>query len=203
MCVDTKGYAWERPAMASDLSYFEKAFPGIDFRAFLEAMSRDCAKPLCVDMALIGAMLSTPPDDLGMCFVPFCGIEGMQRVVVKLPVMTQIVDWCENSALGTDMWEHASEISEEQHRGRFHFAMQCGCGFVARTAVQSGAWQAWQQRFNRSRADIYGRSRIVRRETNSIEGLDITPAQLQTWRRMREVLCALPAVQIKESRAAA
>jgi hypothetical protein len=31
MCVDTKGYDWERPAMPSDCAVLAEHFPNIDF----------------------------------------------------------------------------------------------------------------------------------------------------------------------------
>ena len=138
-----------------------------------------------------------------MCFVPFVGIEQQTRAAVKLPVMTQIVDWFENSALGSDMWAHASDWCESVDGGRFHFAMNCGCGKVSAEARQGGNWTLWKTEFNRSRAEIYGRTRIVNRDTNSIAGLDISPAQLTMWYRMRRCLEALPAVAVGVDRRAA
>lgn len=192
MCVDTKGYSWERPAERSDIAILEKHFSGVDFQGLLEAMSKDGAKPLTSDLVLVGAMANTQPDDLGMREVPFCGVEHGTRTVVKLPVMDQIVEWLENSALGTDMWQNASEWAEKNHGARFHFAMNCGCGLVANAARESGKWQIWKERFNRSRAHLYGQTRVVRRNIDSIAGLSMTQAQLDMWFRMRECLEALP-----------
>jgi len=193
MCVDTKGYPWERPAVESDIPVIESHFPGVDFSGLLEAMSQDGAQPLTTDLVLAGAMLNSSQDDLGMKYVPFSGLEGSTRRMVKLPVMDQVVEWCENSALGTDMWQHASDWCEKSHNGRFHFAMNCGCGCVSREAYADGRWQAWKERFNRSRADVFGRTTVVRRDINSIEGTDITASQLHMWYRMRSCLEALVA----------
>lgn len=135
--------------------------------------------------------MSTPPDELGMCYVPFVGLNQRTREMVKLPVMEQVVDWCENSALGTDRG-HASDWCEDWYGGRFHFAMNCGCGKVSSDAKKLGNWQLWKQRFNQSRADVFGRTRIVKQDSNSIEGLDITPSQLLMWYRIRQTLESLP-----------
>ncbi len=202
MCVDTQEQAWERPAVSADIPLLAQYFPGIDFPSLLAVMSRDGAKPLTTDLTLIGAMLSTAPDDLGMGFVPFAGLHQKTGAIVKLPVMAQIVAWFENSALGTDMWHHASDWSQQRHGGQFHFAMDCGCGFVSARAKQNGQWQAWQQRFNASRADVYGRTRVVWWTTNSLVDLDITPTQLSMWLRMRAALAALPRLSVAQVRQA-
>ena len=83
MCVDTKGYDWERPAVEADCEVFSKFFPDIDFKGLLGAMSSDGAKPLTVDIALVGAMMHTKSDDLGMSYVPFSGLETGTKNVVK------------------------------------------------------------------------------------------------------------------------
>jgi hypothetical protein len=192
MCVDYQGYDWERPAEKSDVTYFSRQFPNIDFAGFLDAMSQDGARPLTTDLALIGGMLSTEPDALGMCFVPFVGVENGTNNVVKLPVMNQIVEWFENSALGSDMWQHASDFCEKNYGGRFHFAMNCGCGMVSNQAKESGSWSKWQQVFNTQRTNLYGKTRVVSSSSNTIETNDITSKQLMIWYRMREALESLP-----------
>ncbi|HRC26306.1 MAG TPA: hypothetical protein PKX87_02625 [Alphaproteobacteria bacterium] len=202
MCVDTKGLDWERPAVASDIPTLSKSFPNVDFEGLLEAMSQDGAKPLTTDLALVGAMMNTPPDDLGMRYVPFTGLKLGTREVVKLPVMDQIVNWLENTALGTDMWANASEWCESRNGTRVHFAMNCGCGLVATSGYRTGQWKAWKARFNASRADVFGKTSVVRAETNALEGLDITPAQLQMWHRMRACLESLPAARQDMAKAA-
>ncbi|MDD9899617.1 MAG: hypothetical protein OXT65_01395 [Alphaproteobacteria bacterium] len=204
MCVDTKGYSWERPATASDCGIMATHFPGIDFEGLLTAMSQDGAQPLTADLALVGAMMHTQPDDCGMRYVPFTGIEtaGGNRVA-KLPVMDQIVDWLENSALGTDMWENASDWCEQSVGARVHFAMNCGCGLVAVSAYDNGLWSAWKKRFNAARAHLFGRTSVIRRENDSIEGLDITAAHLMIWRRLRQCLEALPAAEVERPALAA
>jgi hypothetical protein len=193
MCVDSKDFSWERPVTESDLKYFETEFPNVDFKKFMDAMSKDGGVPLTTDMALIGGMLNTQPDDLGMCYVPFTGFELGTQNVVKLPVMDQMVEWFENTALGTDMWNHASDVSENLYGGRFHFAMNCGCGFVANNTKKIGNWSKWQVRFNNSRRNLFGRTKIIHRTSNDVRGLDITKEQLAIWERMRRVLEALPA----------
>ncbi len=194
MCVDTKGYDWERPAAKSDCAILASHFPGVDFEGLLEAMSKDSAVPLTTDLALVGAMMNTAPDDLGMRPIPFSAIQNDgSRIVVKLPVMDQVVEWFENSALGTDMWNNASDWCEQQNGTRVHFAMNCSCGLVEVSAYENGQWTAWKERFNKSRAHLFGRTKVVRRDTNSISGLDITNAQLMMWYRIRACLEALPA----------
>ncbi|BBO34182.1 hypothetical protein [Lacipirellula parvula] len=195
MCVDNKGYPWERPATEADAATIGEHFPNIDFAELLAVMSQDMAKPLTTDLVLIGAMLSSCSDDLGMCYVPFTGLEAGSKNMVKLPVMDQVVDWFENSALGTDMWHHASDWCEKRHGGRFHFCMNCGCGFVSLEAHQDSRWKSWQVRFNLSRASVFGATSVVRRDLNSILNTDITDAQLAMWHRIRTCLESLPSYQ--------
>jgi hypothetical protein len=194
MCVDTKGYNWERPAVGTDCAIMAAHFSGIDFSGLLAAMSQDGAKPLTSDLALVGAMMHTPADDKGMRYVPFTGVVADTQTVAKLPVMDQISEWLENSALGTDMWANASDWCEAQNGTRVHFAMNCGCGLVAVAGYQDGTWAGWKKRFNDSRAHLFGRTKVVVRDTNSIAGTDITAAQLMMWHRIRACLEALPAV---------
>jgi hypothetical protein len=193
MCVNTKNYAWERPARVEDCAIISEHFSNIDFQGLLTAMSQDNAYPLTSDLVLVGAMMHTPADDLGMRPVPFTCINLKTREVVKLPVMEQIVDWFENTALGSDMWQHASDWTEKKNGTRVHFAMNCSCGLVETAAYHDGRWQAWKVRFNQSRSDLYGRTRIGDWPTNSIEGLDITPQQFEMWQRIRNCLEALSA----------
>lgn len=199
MCVDAKGYDWERPAAETDCGVLADHFPGVDFSGLLQAMSKDGARPLTADLALVGAMMHTPPDDGGMRYVPFTGIEKQgSRNVVKLPVMDQISAWFENSALGSDMWKNASDFCERQMGARVHFAMNCGCGLVAVAAYKNGQWAAWKERFNASRAHLFGRTTVIRRDSDAIAGLDITEAQLAIWQRIRRCLEALPAEQAQK-----
>jgi hypothetical protein len=192
MCVDTKGHDWERPANKEDCAVLAGHFSGVDFGGLLDAMSADGARPLTTDLALVGAMMHTPPDDRGMRYVPFTCVETSgTRNVVKLPVMDQIVEWFENSALGTDMWKNASDWCEKQMGARVHFAMNCGCGLVAVTAYKNGLWKSWKERFNASRAHLFGRTTVIRRAADDVTGLDITPAQLAVWKRVRACLEAL------------
>lgn len=203
MCVNTKNYDWERPAVESDCGIFSRFFPGVDFKGLLAAMSLDGAKPLTSDLALVGAMMHTPADDGGMRYVPFSAVNKKTRDIVKLPVMDQIVEWFENTALGTDMWKNASDWCERQNGTRVHFAMNCGCGLVATTAYTNGQWTNWKKRFNASHADLYGRTRVTQRGVDSIADLDMTQAQLKMWKRIRECLEALPAEKISEEKMAA
>jgi hypothetical protein len=115
MCVDTKGHHWERPAMKSDCETLSHYFQDVDFDGLLDAMSQDGARPLTTDLALVGAMMHTKPDDRGMRYVPFTAVETNGSCnVVKLPVMDQIVEWFENTALGSDMWKNASDWCEKK-----------------------------------------------------------------------------------------
>jgi hypothetical protein len=192
MCVQAKGYRWERPAVVEDCPVIESYFPGVDYQGLLTAMSQDKALPLTTDLVLFGAMFHTPTDDLGMRYVPFTAIEkGNSVCVVKLPVMETIVDWFENTALGTDMWNHASNWCEKGYGMRVHFAMNCGCGLVDTSNYKNGVWTAWKERFNTSRAHLYGRTTVTIRETDGLENIDITESQLQMWHRIRNCLEAL------------
>lgn len=202
MCVDSKGYTWERPATYGDCAVLAEHFPQINFASLLAAMSKDGAVPLTTDLALVGAMMHTQPDDRGMRTVPFSAIETVRsQNVIKLPVMDQIVEWFENSALGTDMWNNASDWCEAEMGARVHFAMNCNCGLVATSAYTNGVWQSWKERFNASRAHLYGRTKVVTRKTDSIDGLDMTFAQLAMWKRIRKCLEALPAVATETAEA--
>ena len=203
MCVQTKGYHWERPATEADCKIMSEHFSGVDFSGLLAAMSQDGAKPLTTDLALVGAMMHTAPDDLGMRYVPFSAIEtNNSQNVIKLPVMEQVLDWLENSALGTDMWQNASDWCEAQNGTRVHFAMNCGCGLVAVADEQNGTWTAWKKRFNDSRAHLFGRTNVVTAKTNDVTGLDMTEQQLAIWMRLRRCLEALPAESTAELKAA-
>jgi hypothetical protein len=71
--------------------------------------------------------------------------------------------------------------------------MNCGCGLVAVSAYKNGQWTAWKERFNASRAHLFGRTMVNVRDADMIDGLDITPAQLMMWKRIRMALEALPA----------
>lgn len=192
MCVNTKNYAWERPARKSDCSIISEYFPNIDFEDLLEVMSKDNAFPLTSDLVLVGAMMHTPPDDMGMRPVPFTCINLKTREVVKLPIMEQIVDWFENTALGSDMWQHVSDWTEKKIGARVHFAMNCNCGLVDTSAYEDGRWYKWKVRFNQERADLYGRTRVGEWLTDQIQGLDITPQQFETWKQIRRCLESLP-----------
>jgi hypothetical protein len=204
MCVDTKNYNWERPATEADCAVMAQHFTGVDFNGLLAAMSQDGAKPLTTDLALVGAMMHTEADDRGMRYVPFTCVEtNGSRNVVKLPVMEQIGEWFENTALGSDMWKNASDFCEKQMGARVHFAMNCGCGLVAVTAYKNGMWKAWKERFNASRAHLFGRTTVKTRGTDSIDGLDMTAAQLMMWKRIRGCLEALPAEKATDVKQAA
>lgn len=204
MCVDTKGHHWERPATRSDCGVLSHYFQDVDFDGLLDAMSQDGARPLTTDLALVGAMMHTPPDDRGMRYVPFTAVEtNGSRNVVKLPVMDQIVEWFENTALGSDMWKNASDWCEKKMGARVHFAMNCGCGLVAVSAYKNGQWKAWKERFNASRAHLFGRTVLNVREADSVEGLDMTSAQLMMWQRIRMSLEALPAEETLAEKIAA
>lgn len=203
MCVDAKGYDWERPAVEADCAVMGEHFPGVDFSGLLAAMSKDDAKPLTADLALVGAMMHTEADSLGMRYVPFSAIDQNTRDIVKLPVMDQVSDWFENSALGTDMWNNASDWCEKEMGARVHFAMNCGCGLVAVSGYKTGTWASWKKRFNNERADLFGRTRVVKRGVDSVGGLDMTAKQLEMWKRIRTCLEVLPAVSFEDRKMAA
>lgn len=191
MCVETKNQAWERPADEMDIPILEKHFPGINFKGMFEAMRVDGCVPLTVDLTLFAGILSVEKDDLGMRFVPFAGSSSKNpRAVVKLSVMEGIVDWMENTALGSYMWRAGSEWAEQEYGCRVEFSMNCGCGSVCCESYENGFWPQWVRRFNESRRHMYGRTSIVWQST--IEGTDITQDQFHTWKRMRTALEALP-----------
>src|SRR5688572_17908099 len=118
MCVNTKNYHWERPALEADYEILGNYFPGIDFKGLLTAMSKDKARPLTSDLVLVGALIHSSTNEFGIRSVPFSCIEELTQNIVKLPVMDQIVEWFENSALGTDMWQNASDWMESHYGAR-------------------------------------------------------------------------------------
>jgi hypothetical protein len=178
--------------VTEDASIFERHFPGIDFHAALAAMSVDGCVPLTADLAIVGATLSMQADDLGVRFFPFTGVDVAARTCVKTPEMDNIVEWMENTALGSYMWQKASDWMEGSHGCRLEFAMDCGCGVVAMEQYANGTWREWVRRFNAVRRTVYGRTAIERRQ--SIDGTTMTEAQRRMWQRVRAVLEALPAV---------
>lgn len=191
MCVETKNRAWERPAEETDIPILSKHFPFINFNGMLEAMSVDGCVPLTTDLVLFAGILSAERDDLGMRYIPFAGRDPRApQMVVKLSVMDGIVDWMENTALGSYMWQAGSQWAEQEYGCKVEFSMNCGCGSVCCESYENGAWPEWVRRFNESRRLMYGRTNIERR--SSIEGTDITKDQLLMWVRMRNALEALP-----------
>jgi hypothetical protein len=194
MCVDTKGYAWERPAAKSDCAILASHFPGIDFEGLLEAMSKDSFVPMTTDMVLFAATAGLEPDEFGVRSLPLTAIpKDGSLAVVKLPVMDHIVEWFENSAMGYDMWQNVSDWSEKREETRVHFDCKCNQCIVPVETYDNGQWSQRKVQYNQSRAHLVGRAKIVRRETNSLEGLDMTPSQLMMWHRIRKCLEALPA----------
>jgi hypothetical protein len=195
MCVQTKNLPWERPAEESDIPYFERQFPGINFSGMLKAMSVDGCVPLTSDLALFAGILSVEEDDLGMRNIPFAGIDLQNpSTVVKLNVMENIVEWMENTALGGYMWRAASDWAEQEYGCKVEFSMDCGCGSVCCESYDNGNWVRWVRRFNESRRHAYGRTNI--RWQEGIVGTDITLNQFHIWHRMKEVLESLPACSI-------
>jgi hypothetical protein len=193
MCVQTNHSPWERPAAPEDLPIFGRRFPGIDFRAAFEAMSVDGCVPLTADLAIVGATLSTPEDDLGVRFLPFTAVDVDRKTCVKIPEMDDIVPWMENSALGTYMWREASAWMEREHGCRIEFAMNCGCGSVRTASYANGDWRHWVRRFNEVRKDLYGLTEVARRD--SIAGTTMTEAQRTMWKRIRATLAELPDIR--------
>lgn len=198
MCVNTQNLAWERPATAADCAVMAEHFPGLDYQGLLTAMQADGALPLTSDLALVGAMWHSRADASNVRYVPFSAPVKNTTQIAQLPIMAQIVEWFENSALGTDMWQAASNWLEAHHGVRVHFTMNCGCGLVCTEAYTNGVWTAWKQQFNASRSHLYGRTQVVERDSNSLEGLDMSAAELMIWQRIRTCLesCAA-AVQEK------
>ncbi len=193
MCITTKNQAWERPAEEADIPVFEKHFPNINFRGMFDAMRVDGCVPLTVDFVLFAGILSVEKDDLGMRFLPFSGSHSTDaQTVVKLSVMEGIVDWMENTALGSYMWRVASEWATEEYGCKVEFSMNCGCGAVCSESYKNGDWVRWVRRFNGSRCHMYGRTTLVWQST--IEGTDITQGQFHMWQRMRAALEDLPAI---------
>ena len=193
MCVQTQHNDWERPAEVSDLPLIEKHFPDYALEEAFDRMSENGFQPLTSDLVLLAAMLATPADAGGMRYVPFSGLDTTTSDMVKLPVMDQIEQWFENTALGSDMWKQASDWTEEVCDGRVHFAMNCGCGIVDVRAYGNGKWSQWLKDFNASRAQVVGRTSVVRYETNDVSRCDITSQQLLIWNRIRSCLESLPA----------
>lgn len=202
MCVQKRGLAFEGPTQKSDFAILSSAYPGIDFAGLNAAMSVHGFMPLAVDLAVIGAAMSITPDAWGVSFLPFAGVRSPDMAMVKLADMDGIVEWAENSALGTDMWRAASDYLAEHHNVEIRFTMDCGCGVVQSRAVDNGSWYEWLRHFNSVRRDIFGRTNVIWLEDNSIARTDITPEQQQAWAKMRSVLLSLsPRVAINDKMA--
>ncbi|PIR83548.1 hypothetical protein COU18_02590 [Candidatus Kaiserbacteria bacterium CG10_big_fil_rev_8_21_14_0_10_51_14] len=197
MCVQTANKPWERPAAVQDFPILAKHFPGVDFQGMHSAMSVDGCVPLTTDLVLSAAILASEEDSLGMRFLPFVGLDSLSgsATVVTIPEMDNIVEWMENTALGGHMWRKGSEWAERNHGRRIEFSMNCGAGSVGLECYGNGNWQQWVTDFNASRRNVYGRTNTERRLT--IEGTDITSAQLMMWRRIRTALADLPAIATK------
>lgn len=167
-----------------------------------KAMSVYGFRPLTTDLVLLAAMLDTQPDDLGVRYVPFAGMDRRSpRTVVKLPAMQGIVEWLENTALGTDMWLAASKWTKTYQDCEIRFTMDCGCGLVPTSAFIRGTWNTWLERFNLSRSAAYGRTNVAwpqEMKPYFLKYTDFTSTQFEMWLRMRSALRSLPAVSENE-----
>ncbi len=197
MCVQTKNLPWERPAMALDLPEISHEFPGVDYEELLGRMSENFALPLVTDLVLFGAMYHSTPDSYGLRTVPFSAFEPGTNNVIKLPVMSQAVEWFENTALGSEMWSRASRWSRLNHDCEVRFAMNCNCGLVPTQALSSKTWTVWEQNFNLERQALFGRTNVVYRTRNDISGTNMTKDQLLIWLRIERCLSSIAATSEK------
>jgi hypothetical protein len=192
MCVQQRGLAFERPAGPSDFEVLARHFPGFDFRGLYEAMSVYGFRPLVVDLVMVAAVSGLPADEYGVRSLPFSGLEAGTGNIVKLPVMDGVVDWMENSALGSAMWDAANAYLACQRRF-VAFTMNCNCISVDAAAKADGRYGKYLTRFNASRAEVVGRTNVVWRDGDDISGTDITNEQLVMWQLVRAALFAVPA----------
>ncbi len=193
MCVEWRGLPWERPAVPADFAVLERHFDKVDFAGALEAMSVWGFTPLATDLVLVAGLMSGAEDDFGFRHVPFAGLDLVSGTIVKTLDMDGIVDWFENTALGSEMWASVSRWTGRVYGQGLAFAMNCGCALFPNRARTDGRLEAWTRRFNESRRNVVGRTTIKIR--NSVFGTDITEEQAVMWRRMRDALQALPARQ--------
>lgn len=191
MCVQQKNHVFEGPAQTSDITILSKKYPNINFYELKNAMSKYGGLPLASDLAMIGAAMSLPKDDFGIRRFPLSAIRAQDQCMIKLPVMKDIVDWLENSALGTDMWLAANEWLKANHGVTVRFTMNCDCNIVPEDAILDGRWAKWLTRFNQQRLSIYGRTHVVNLESDDITDLNMSSDQLDSWKVMREVLLSL------------
>lgn len=195
MCVQTAEKPWERPATKQDCAVLARYFPGIpeaDLQAVFEAMSEDGGVPLATDLVLLGAVLSIDPDEFGIRSIPFTAVDLRTNTCVKIPEMDNIVEWMENSALGSHMWRKANEWLEQTYDCRVEFTMDCGCGIVPIEHFADGRYQQWIRRFNDERRTIYGRTNVERRD--SIGGTTMSINERFMWEYIRTTLEALTTV---------
>lgn len=193
MCVDERGFPWERPARETDIPLLSKHFPGIDLEGAFRAMKVYGFQPLPTDLALIGALFSSTPDKDGVRSVPFSGYDLKKKTIFKLEAMDGIVAWMENTALGTAMWRSVSDWTRKTRGTVIEFTMKCGCIELSAEDLENGNYGKWLERFHASRADIrgvFGQSHLP--ITDDIQGTDVTFEQFLMWKRMRRTLETLP-----------
>jgi hypothetical protein len=189
MCVKETGLPWERHASPEDCEVLSIIFPGIDFTGIYRAMNVHGFRPVPTDLVLLGGLFSSMPDDAGVRSVPFSGFDPKRREIVKLHVMRGIVEWMENSALGTAMWRSVSEWTMRTRGTVIEFTMKCNCIEVPLRVFHGPEYGEWLECHHASRADtvgVFGRSGLPQR--SSIRGTDITPDQFAIWKKMRFAL---------------
>lgn len=189
MCVKESGLPWERYATPADCVVLSTVFPGVDFADMMSAMSVHGFRPVPTDLVLLGGLFSSTPDAIGIRSVPFSGFDRKRREIVKLSVMSGIVEWMENSALGTAMWRSVSEWTRRTRGTVIEFTMKCHCIEVPVSVFDGLEYGKWLERHHASRAGVtgvFGRSGLPVRKTNI--GTDITGEQFMLWRTMRHAL---------------
>jgi L-rhamnose mutarotase len=190
MCVQTANMPWEREATKEDAKILQTFFKGVDLEGFLKVMQEDGCVPLPTDLSLIGAVLTMKVNEYNLPYLPFTALEFSTKSCVKIPEMENIVDWMENTALGSFMWEKANKFAELNYGRKFYFSMDCGCEAPLVSQFSDGTVRNFNIFLNKQAKDLYGKTNVV--YSDSISNTNMSEYQRSIWKLIRQSLEALP-----------
>ncbi len=196
MCVNERGFAWERPARLSDIPLLSKHFPNVDLESAFRAMNVYGFRPLPTDLVLVGGLFLSTPDKDGVRAVPFSGYAPKMQTIFKIPAMIGVVEWMENTALGTAMWRSVSEWTMKTRGTVIEFTMKCSCIEVPVEHLGNERYGRWLEEFHASRdgaKGVFGQSGLP--IIKDIAGTDMTHEQFTIWNKMRASLEMLTVAQ--------